>query len=126
MIPKNKRENAKTRYDAKKPVVSFRVSEEERKRLDNLCAAGRTLRELVLIGAGMAEAAQTNNKRIEEQERDAIEVEAIQRALGGVILGRCIRCGKPIRWNLLNPKEIQQVSAAVEKMRYFHESCRRD
>ena len=45
---KVKKENAKTRYDTKKPTVSFRVSLEEYERLDALRKSGIAFREMIL------------------------------------------------------------------------------
>lgn len=117
------KENAKTRYNAKKPTVSFRVSREERERLDELRKRGTSFREMVLKGAGIIENAQVRRQELRESERKNVEQAAIARSLKQVSLCTCHRCGKPMYWDLTNPYHIRQITEALEEKRYRHNQC---
>lgn len=119
---RERKENAKTRYDEKNPTVSFRVSIEERRRLDMLIARGTTFREIILRGAGIIENSQVKEQRIMESERKKIEEAAIQGALRDVALGKCSDCGMTMFWDLTNPDHRRQIALAVEKF-YRHKQC---
>jgi hypothetical protein len=120
---KVRKENAKTRYDEKNPTVSFRVSIEERKRLDTLRKGGTSFREMILKGAGIIENVRVKQQQLRESEIQIIEEMAVDRALKHVDLSVCYRCGMPIYWDLTNPNHRRQISEAIEEKRYCHNRC---
>ncbi len=120
---KIRKENAKTRYDAKMPTVSFRVSLDELNRLDRLREEGATFRELILNGAGIMENAQAREKRLLDSERKAIKEEAIRGALSRVALCRCERCGKLVYFDLTNQDHRQTIAETLERRMFFHSQC---
>jgi predicted DNA-binding protein len=127
MTAKNaKRENAKTRYNAKKPTVSFRISLEEYERLDGLRKDGTTYRTIVLKGAEMIEKDKVNKKRLKDEENRRIQeavAAARMDALRGVVMGRCCYCKKPLKWDLTNPGNRAILEKAINEREIHHPKC---
>lgn len=123
----SRKENARTRYDAKMPTVSFRVSKEEYERLEALRKEGFvTYRDLVLKGAGMVkkDRAMERKRRAEEDETREKDIEDAKiEALSCVCIGKCPICGKPFRWNLNSSRIIDQLSDAIESRGIMHTRC---
>jgi predicted DNA-binding protein len=123
---KTNKENAKTRYDAKKPTISFRVSLEEYERLDALRENGMSFRTMVLKGAGMIEKDRELKKK-EEEERAAevlrLEEKAWFDALRNVWLWKCPKCGMPVFWDLNLPDQKRQLVQAIRDRDYCHTRC---
>ena len=117
------KDNAKTRYDAKNPTVSFRVSIEEYERLDTLRKNGMSFREVVLTGAGMIEKDRANEKIVRAVLKRRIEEAARIEALKKIWLGNCPRCGKSMLWNLTDSTQRKQLVEAVKQAGYYHARC---
>ncbi len=121
------KENARTRYDAKKPTVSFRVSREEFERLEILKKdGGLSFRDIVLTGAGIIEKdkAAERKRRADEKKKleDAIKAARID-ALKKVWIGNCSECHMPITWDLNNRGNIEMLSEAVNQKQFRHKKC---
>ena len=119
-------ENAKTRYDAKKPTVSFRVSLEEYERLDALRNSGISFRTMILTGAGMIETDQELKKK-EEEER-AVDVLRLKKkassdALRNIWLWKCPKCCMPVFWDLNFPEKKREIVQAIINRDYCHTQC---
>lgn len=99
---KLKKENAKTRYNAKNPTISFRVSRQEYERLDELRKGGRSFRTVVLLGANIIEIDEAKDRasRATEEQRVINANESAQMVKAGVLeevlLGLCPKCQQPI------------------------------
>lgn len=128
MTSKNEiKENARTRYDAKKPTVSFRISKEERDRIDALrkdyCLS---FRDIILTGAGMIEKDKAKEKKRRAEEKKRLE-EAVKTArigaLKNVQIGVCRRCGKPLYWDLTKEKDCGILSNHLWSLDYTHPEC---
>lgn len=125
-VKKVKKENAKTRYDAKNPPVSFRVSIEERKRLNELRKDGTTYRNIILKGAGMVEREKVNKKRQKDEEGRRIQevvVAAKNEALRKMQLGKCRACGKPLFWDLTKSDIRSMIGGLINERGYCHHEC---
>lgn len=103
---KRKIENAKTRYNAKNPTISFRVTRNEYEHLDELRASGRSFRTTVLLGAGIIELDEArNNGAVDETEDERINngIEKLKlikaETMAEVMLSICPRCLQPINRN---------------------------
>jgi hypothetical protein len=120
------KENAKTRYNAKKPTVSFRVSLEEYECLDALRKNGMTFRTIVLKGAGMIEKEKVNKKRLKDEENRRIQ-EAIAAAkndaLKKIRLGYCPKCRRPMLWNLTNLEDKKLLDGVIMQSGIKHVKC---
>lgn len=130
---KVKKEDAKARYDAKHPTVSFRVSLEEYERLNELRNAGRTFREIVLTGAGMIEREAADRKAAydegyrkghEEGRRKGYN-KGRRDALRGVKIGVCCECGKPLEWDLTDKKHLRLLETVINKTHVLCLDCAR-
>jgi len=120
---KANKDNAKTRYDAKKPTVSFRVSLEEYERLDKLRKSGTSFRTMVLTGAGMIEKEKANEKIVNAALKRGIEEAARIETLRYVQLGNCQRCGRTLFWNLNDPSQKAILIRTINKAYINHEHC---
>ncbi|MCX6651196.1 MAG: hypothetical protein NT131_06035 [Methanomassiliicoccales archaeon] len=122
-----KKENAKTRYDAKKPTVSFRVSKEEYARLDALKKDSvLSFRDIVLTGARMIEKDRARERKRRADEKKKLE-EAVKAAridaLSCVRIGTCPTCHKPMYWNLNRTRNLNRLTEAVYRINYCHPGC---
>jgi hypothetical protein len=120
---KANKDNAKTRYDAKNPTVSFRVSIEEYERLDTLRKNGMSFRKMVLTGAGMIEKDKVKEKALSAAMRRGIEEAARIETLRYVQLGNCHRCGRTLFWNLNDPSQKAILIRTINKAYINHEHC---
>ena len=115
-----KKENAKTRYDAKKPTVSFRVSKEEYERLDALRKDRFiSFRDLVLAGAGIIGKDRAGEKKRLEEAVKAARIDALRH----VQIGTCPICHQPMYWNLNRSSDIKLLTEAVYVKNYCHSEC---
>jgi hypothetical protein len=122
------KENAKTRYNAKKPTVSFRVSLEEYECLDALRKDGMTFRTIVLKGARMIENEKVNKKRQKDEANQRIQeavMAAKNEALRKMQLGRCQACGKPLFWDFTKSDVRSMIGGLINERGYNHHECPR-
>jgi hypothetical protein len=121
------KENARTRYDAKKPTVSFRVSIEEYERLDALRkGVGRSFRDIILTGAGMIEKDKVRERKRRADEKKKLE-DAVKAAktegLKKVQIGVCRRCGNPHYWDLTKIEQRKIISDYLWQFDHPHSEC---
>lgn len=126
-LESGRKENARTRYDAKKPTVSFRVSREEYEHLKALKKdGGLSFRDIVLTGAGIIEKDKAAERKRRADEKKKLE-EAVKAAridaLKKVRIGDCPKCHMPLTWDLNNRVNIEMLSEAVSQKQFRHKKC---
>lgn len=122
-----RKENAKTRYDAKNPTASFRMSREEYERLDALRKSdNRSFKEIILSGAGMIEKDEAAGMKRQADRKGKLE-EAVKAAridvLRKVQIGVCRRCGQPHYWDLTKREQRQIISGYLWRFDHPHPQC---
>ena len=92
---------SRVRYEKQNPTVSLRLSKEERDYLDQVRAKrGQSIKDVLMIGAGMA-----------EQYDEELEARIAARRI--IYLGRCYYCGKPFAYDLDDPECMKWLSNLV-------------
>jgi hypothetical protein len=98
------------RYEENNPIVSFRVSREEKDYLDRIrTETGRSFADMVKAGAGL----------LSKEEMKTIK----RLALTEAPLGVCYLCGEPIHWDLTNGEILVNLDKILrkQKLRHFSE-----